>query len=54
MTLLRLFALRLAPDGAVIRNVVLEGANPEHRSPGEARAAPEAPITAIERAERVR
>ncbi|MGC2201228.1 MAG: hypothetical protein WA633_13920 [Stellaceae bacterium] len=44
------YSITIAPDGAVIRNAVLEGALPEHFSLGEVRVAIEMWITAIERA----
>jgi hypothetical protein len=44
------FSIGIAPDGAVIRNAVVEGAAPERYSLREMRAALEAWIGAIERA----
>ena len=45
------FSIAIAPDGAVIRNAVIEGAAPERYSLGELRAALETWIAAIERAQ---
>jgi hypothetical protein len=42
------FSIAIAPDGAVIRNAVLEGAMPERYTLGELRAALETWIAAIE------
>jgi hypothetical protein len=44
------FSITIAPDGAVIRNAVIEGAVPEHYSLAELRTALETWIAAIERA----
>jgi hypothetical protein len=44
------FSIAIAPDGAVIRNAVIEGAVPEHYSLAELRTALETWIAAIERA----
>ena len=44
------FSITVTPDGAVIRNAVLEGAVPERYGLAELRAALEAWITAIESA----
>jgi hypothetical protein len=46
------FSIAIAPDGAAIRNAVLEGAIPERYTLGELRAALETWIAAIERARR--
>jgi hypothetical protein len=46
------FSIAIAPDGATIRNAVLEGERPERYGLGEMRAALETWITAIERARR--
>lgn len=48
------FSIAIAPDGAVIRNAVVEGASPERYSLSELRAALEAWAAAIERAQRQR
>jgi hypothetical protein len=45
------FSIAVAPDGAVIRNAVVEGATPERYSLGELRAALEDWIAATERAQ---
>jgi len=44
------FSITIAPDGAVIRNAVIEGSTPEHYSLGELRAALENWVAAIEHA----
>jgi hypothetical protein len=44
------FSIAIAPDGAVIRNAVIEGARPEHYSLAELRTALETWVAAIERA----
>ncbi len=44
------FSIAIGPDGAVIRNAVLDGAIPERYTLGELRAALETWIAAIERA----
>ena len=44
------FSITIAPDGAVIRNAVVEDAVPEHYDLAELRAALESWIAAIERA----
>jgi hypothetical protein len=54
MRLRQLFALELLPDGAIIRNVVPEGANPEYCGLGELRPALDTRVVAIERAEHVK
>jgi hypothetical protein len=46
------FSITISPDGAVIRNAVIEGAAPERYSLAELRAALETWIAAIERAQR--
>jgi hypothetical protein len=46
------FSIAVAPDGAVIRNAVLESAIPERYTLGELRAALETWIAAIERVRR--
>jgi hypothetical protein len=46
------FSIAISPEGAVIRNVVVEGAVPEGYSLAELRAALETWIAAIERAQR--
>ena len=46
------FAIAISPDGATIRNAVLEDEMPERYSLGEMRAALETWIAAIERARR--
>ena len=46
------FAITISPEGAVIRNAVVEGAVAEHYSLAELRAALETWIAAIERAHR--
>jgi hypothetical protein len=46
------FSIAIAPDGAVIRNAVVEGAPAENYSLGELRAALETWIAAIERVRR--
>jgi hypothetical protein len=43
------FSIAIAPDGAAIRNAVVEGAVPEHYSLAELRAALETWIAALER-----
>jgi hypothetical protein len=43
------FSITIAPDGAVIRNAVVEDAMPEHYDLAELRAALESWIAAIER-----
>jgi hypothetical protein len=43
------FSITIAADGAVIRNVVLEGATPERYSLAELRSALESWVAAIER-----
>ena len=44
------FSIAISPDGAVLRNAVMAGAEPEHYSLTELRAAVEAWIAAIEHA----
>ena len=44
------FSIAIAPDGAVIRNAVIEGAVAEHYSLAELRTALETWVAAIERA----
>jgi hypothetical protein len=44
------FSIAISPDGAVIRNAVIEGAVAEHYSLAELRAALETWVAAIERA----
>jgi hypothetical protein len=44
------FSIAIAPDGATIRNAVVEGAVPEHYSLAELRAALETWIAALDRA----
>ena len=44
------FSIAIAPDGAVIRNAVIEGARPEHYSLAELRTALETWVAAIKRA----
>jgi hypothetical protein len=44
------FSITISPDGAVIRNAVIEGAVPEHYSLAELRTALETWVAAIERA----
>jgi hypothetical protein len=46
------FSIVIAPDGAMIRNAVLEGAIPERYTLGELRVAIETWIAAIERTRR--
>ena len=46
------FSITISPEGAVIRNAVVEGAVAEHYSLAELRAALETWIAAIERAQR--
>ncbi len=46
------FSITISPDGAVIRNAVVEGAAPERYSLAELRAALETWIAALERARR--
>jgi hypothetical protein len=46
------FSVAIAPDGAVIRNAVVEGSTPEQYSLGELQAALEMWVAAIERARR--
>jgi hypothetical protein len=46
------FSIAISPEGAVIRNAVVEGAVPEHYSLAELRAALETWIAAIERGHR--
>jgi hypothetical protein len=46
------FSIAIAPDGATIRNAVLEDAVPEHYALGELRAALETWLDAIERVHR--
>jgi hypothetical protein len=46
------FSIAIAPDGAMIRNAVVEGAAAEHYSLGEMRGALETWIAAVERARR--
>jgi hypothetical protein len=46
------FSITISPDGAVIRNAVVEGALPERYSLAELRAALETWIGAIERVRR--
>jgi hypothetical protein len=48
------FSITIAPDGAVIRNAVLEGAMPERYSLAELRDALEAWIAGIESVQRLR
>jgi hypothetical protein len=48
------FSITISPDGAEIRNAVVEGAEPERYSLAELRAALEAWIAAIERIRRSR
>ncbi len=48
------FSIAIAPGGAVIRNVVIEGTVPEHYSLDELRTALETWIAAIERVRRSR
>ena len=46
------FSIAISPEGAVIRNAVVEGAVPEHYSLAELRAALETWIAAVERGHR--
>jgi hypothetical protein len=46
------FSVAIAPDGAVIRNAVMEGSQPEQYSLDELQAALEMWVAAIERARR--
>jgi hypothetical protein len=48
------FSIVIAPDGAVIRNAIVEGASPERYSLGELQTALETWIAAIERVQRRR
>jgi hypothetical protein len=48
------FSITIAPDGAVIRNAVVEGAVPEHYSLAELQVALETWIAALERTQHLR